>query len=113
FKLRDLAFVLSGSQAQFEVSWNGDTLAIALTSGKPYTPVGSEMSSKGAVNKIGRLSNSPVYLDGTQMAFTAYNIDGNNYFKLRDIGAALNFSVEWNGARQSIEIDTGLPYRPE
>lgn len=113
FKLRDLAFVLSGSKAQFEVSWDGAANAIRLTSGQPYTPVGGEMSSKGAINKVGEPTNSVLYLDGKQVSFTAYNIDNNNYFKLRDIGQALNFSVEWNGATSSIEINTSLPYRPE
>ena len=31
---------------------------------------------------------------------------GNNYFKLRDIGRALDFSVEWDGANNAIIIDT-------
>lgn len=113
FKLRDLAFVLSGSKAQFEVSWDGAANAIRLTSGQPYTPVGGEMSSKGSINKVGKPTNSALYLDGKQVNFTAYNIDSNNYFKLRDIGQALNFSVEWNGATNSIEINTSLPYRSE
>lgn len=113
FKLRDLAFILSGSKAQFEVEWDSAANAIKLTSGRPYTPVGGEMVGKGAINKVGKLTKSAVYLDGKQVSFTAYNIDNNNYFKLRDIGQALDFSVEWNGVRQSIEIDTSLPYRPE
>jgi hypothetical protein len=113
FKLRDLAFILSGSKAQFEVEWDSAANAIKLTSGRPYTPVGGEMVGKGAINKVGKLTKSAVYLDGKQVSFTAYNIDNNNYFKLRDIGQALDFSVEWNGMRQSIEIDTSLPYRPE
>jgi len=38
----------------------------------------------------------------------AYNIAGNNYFKLRDLGQAVNFGVDWDGAR--IIIDTGRNY---
>ncbi len=46
FKLRDLAFVLSGSAKQFEVTWEEDRQAINLTSGEEYTPIGGEMTRK-------------------------------------------------------------------
>lgn len=113
FKLRDLAFILSGSEAQFEVGWNAAANSIQLTTRKPYTPVGGEMSAGSKINQIGKPTSSSVYLNGAKAEFTAYNINGNNYFKLRDIGQAINFSVEWDGARRCITIDTSLPYRPE
>lgn len=47
FKLRDLAFVLSGTQAQFEVGWDGANNAITLTSGQPYTAAGGELALSG------------------------------------------------------------------
>jgi len=33
---------------------------------------------------------------------TAYNIEGNNYFKLRDIGNIIDFGVAWNGLANTI-----------
>ncbi len=36
---------------------------------------------------------SPIYVDGQQVQMTAYNILGNNYVKLRDIGQAVGFNV--------------------
>ncbi|MDR1217732.1 MAG: leucine-rich repeat domain-containing protein, partial [Oscillospiraceae bacterium] len=113
FKLRDLAHTLSGTKKQFEVSWNGETKAISLTSGAAYTPVGGEMSSKGAEAKTAAPTGSAVYLDGTKVSFTAYNIENNNYFKLRDIGQALDFGVEWDGENQTVKIDTDKGYTPE
>jgi Leucine-rich repeat (LRR) protein len=50
---------------------------------------------------------------GKNIAFDAYNIGGNNYFKLRDIGAAFDFGVDWDGQRNTIVIDTGKGYTPE
>jgi hypothetical protein len=113
FKLRDLAYTLSGTKKQFEVGWNGKTNAISVTSGAAYTPVGGEMSSKGAEAKTAAPTGSAVYLDGTKVSLTAYNIKNNNYFKLRDIGQALDFGVEWDGEDQTIKIDTGKGYTPE
>ena len=47
------------------------------------------------------------------MQFTAYNIGGNNYFKLRDIGEAFDFGVDWDQDAQTISINTGKGYTPE
>ncbi len=41
-KLRDIASVLRGSKAQFEVGWNS---AVNIETGKPYTANGSEMKT--------------------------------------------------------------------
>lgn len=47
-----------------------------------------------------------VYVDDTRVYPTGYNIEGNNYFKLRDIGALVGFGVEWDSATQTVEINT-------
>jgi hypothetical protein len=113
FKLRDLAFVLNGTEKQFEVGWNGANNVITLTSKQPYTAAGGEMTDKGAGDKTPTPTSSKIYLDGKEVTFTAYNIGGNNYFKLRDIGAAFDFGVTWDGAKNTIVIDTGIGYTPE
>ena len=113
FRLRDLAFTLSGTEKQFEVRWNGESNAIELTSGMPYTPDGSEMADRSAGEKAPIPTSTRVLLDGTEVQFTAYNIEGNNYFRLRDIGEAFDFSVVWDGDRNTIIIDTTKAYTPE
>ena len=110
FKLRDLAYVLSGTPKQFDVGWDSANNAITLISNKPYTPVGGEMSGSNSGNKIPTPTNSKIYLDGNEVSFTAYNINGNNYFKLRDIGKAFNFGVDWDSANNAIIINTAMPY---
>ncbi|MDR1665040.1 MAG: hypothetical protein LBR83_09000, partial [Clostridiales bacterium] len=50
-------------------------------------------------------------------SFEAYNIEGSNYFKLRDLAYVLNgtakqFNVGYDGATQAITIATGQPYVP-
>jgi uncharacterized membrane protein YgcG len=110
FKLRDLAHILSGSEKQFEVTWDGTTNTIILTSGKPYTPVGGEMQGKGAGDKTPAVTTAKIIKDGKAVSFTAYNIEDNNYFKLRDIGEAFDFGVMWDGATNTIIIDTSKGY---
>jgi hypothetical protein len=79
FKLRDLAYALSGTEKQFAVGWDSAAKCIALTSGMPYTPIGGEMTGKGAGNKAPTAATSRITLDGAAIDFTAYNIEGNNY----------------------------------
>ena len=106
FKLRDLAFTLNGTGKQFDVSWDEAANAIHLTSGYPYTTVGGEMEAKGSGAKIATPTIPKVFLDGKEAPLTAYHIAGNNYFKLRDIGEAFDFSVDWIEESSTIIIDT-------
>lgn len=50
---------------------------------------------------------SPIYVDGQQVQMTAYNIGGNNFVKLRDIGQAVGFNVFY---RNGVQVDSGTPY---
>ena len=96
FKLRDLAKALDGLNTNFEVTWNAAQQRIDLTSKTAYTAVGGEQAALPAGNKAASLTNASVYLDGKPLSLTAYSIGGNNYFKLRDLGDALGFGVDWN-----------------
>ena len=113
FKLRDLAYVLNGTEKQFEVGWDEENNAISLTSGEAYTEVGGEMEGKGDGNQIATPTTAKVYLDGDEINLTAYNIGGNNYFKLRDIGQTFDFGVTWDGEKNTIVIDTSVGYTEE
>lgn len=113
FKLRDLAYALRETGKRFEVSWDAPTKTIALVPGQSYTAVGGEMGGGGTETKNAVPTAARILLDGKAVSFTAYNIDGNNYFKLRDIGQALNFGVDWDSTKRTIAIDTGSAYTPE
>lgn len=111
FKLRDLAKALSGTEKQFEVGWDAANNAISLTYGMAYTPIGDELSLSGNTGiRSAELSSHSVYLDGSKINLTAYNIDGYNYFKLRDVANEINFGVGWDGLTSAITIDTSVAY---
>lgn len=110
FKLRDVAKVVSGTDKQFEVTWDGSKDAINLISGKAYTVAGGELSKGDGTAKNAALSTSLIYKDGVVVLLTAYTIDGSNYFKLRDLGQAFNFNVSWDAASNAITIDTTSNY---
>lgn len=112
FKLRDLAYVLNGSEKQFNVVWSASANAISLVSGKPYAAAGGELAPGSGTIQEALPTTSALLLDGADLALEAYNINGNNYFKLRDLGSALNFGVDWDGAANTVVIDTAKGYTP-
>ena len=113
FKLRDLAMVVSGTTKQFEVTWDGEKNAINLVSGESYTEVGGELAKGDGKDKTGSLNTAKIYKDGEEIQLVAYNIDGNNYFKLRDIAGAFNIGVTWNEITSTVGIDTSMDYVEE
>ena len=106
FMLRDIAYTLSGSPGRFEVIWDRDLLAINLLAGDEYTPVGGEMAPPEDTPASALLNTASVYVDGEVVNIRSYNIGGNNFFMLRDLGDALGFSVEWDAETASVLIAT-------
>ena len=107
FKLRDLAYVFSGTKKQFEVVWDGK---VNLISGQPYTVAGGELVVGDGANRPYAESKNEILIDGVPVSFKAYSIDGNNYFKLRDICKCFDIGVIWDGDLNRIRIDTSISY---
>ena len=104
FKLRDI-----GTLVGFGVEWNGETQTVEINTARttPSTEGISDTAASGAVAKI---SGQKITVDGVQVNMTAYQIDGNNYVKLRDIGKQVDFGVGYDSATASVRIDTDAPY---
>lgn len=113
FKLRDIAYILSGTNKQFDCSYDTPTNAIRLTSGKSYTVVGGEMGAKGTQPVTLTAATSDLYLVANLVEMNAYIINGSNYFKLRDIARALDFYVGWDADNKQIVMDTNRGYLEE
>ena len=104
FKLRDIGMLVG-----FGVEWNGETQTVEISTARttPSTEGISDTAASGAVAKI---SDQRITVDGVQVDMTAYQIDGNNYVKLRDIGKQVDFGVGYDNATASVRIDTDAPY---
>ncbi len=110
FKLRDLAMAVSGSNKQFEVEWDESVGAINLISNKGYTPRGGELA-EGVRGKVQCTpGTSEIFKDRQQVYMKAYNIRGNNYFKLRDMAKLFDIGIGWNPHAETIEINTASSY---
>ena len=105
FKLRDLAQALSGTSSQFEVGWDGATGTVSITTGKAYTSVGGELSAGADKSSTAQVSKQTIQINGvTRSDLSAYNIGGANFFKLRDLGTALGFGVDFNSGTNTAVV---------
>ena len=110
FKLRDIAAMVVGSTKQFEVSWNQAGKRIDLTTDTAYTTVGGELTVPSSQNKSAVLTSATVYKNGYPANYTGYNIDSNNYYKLRDLCRDMNIGIKFDAASKRVDILTNEAY---
>ena len=106
FKLRDVAALLNGTGSQFALEYDAAARQIVLTTGEAYTPDGSELTAGEDQSATAVRSSQSLTIDGESASLTAYNIGGNNYFMLRDLGEALGFEVDYDAATRTMIINS-------
>lgn len=107
--LRDMAVIFNGTQKQFNVEWSYGT--VKITENQSYIGVLNENDSTD--KKQAALSDHTVLIDGIKSHITGYNIDGSNYYKLRDIALFMDFGVSYDNTNRKVIIDTSKAYTPE
>ena len=105
YKLRSLAQFLDNTQCKFNILWNERSNSIEIYTGTGYDTVGNELSN--SVEKAQAYkSNHKLYVDGKEVELKAYTINGNNYFKLRDLSEYLGFAIDYDYAKDRVIIVT-------
>ncbi|MEQ2400537.1 hypothetical protein [Peptoniphilus hominis (ex Hitch et al. 2025)] len=99
FKLRDLAAVLKDTKAKFGVEYK-DAM-VTLTKGADYKVAETDQKEVKAESK-GMLTNDKVMVGDKALTATSYKVDDSNYYKLRDLGEALGFGVDFDKATNTV-----------
>ena len=60
-----------------------------------------------AAGTVAESSWQPIFVNEEQVQMEAYNIHGNNFVKLRDIGQTVGFNVYW---QDGVRVDSASPY---
>jgi len=105
FKLRDIAYILSKTKSAFNVGWNSEdkSITIDFADSQQYSGQGSYSKNENYISEAVK-SNSKVIVNGNEVSAEVYNINGNSYFKLRDIGEWVNAEIQWDKDTSSINI---------
>ncbi len=106
--IRDMAAALSGTAGQFDVALGEETTLFTGVA-YPYGGCGTWESfppivSAAPVDVVTRVDGEARDLDAIQV--TDYNGESHVYYKLRDLGDALGFQVNWD-AQRGTYIETG------
>ena len=108
FKLRDIAFLLNGTESQFSVDYDEAAKAMKIATGEAYAPMGDELGKGKDLSSTAVVSSQTVLVNGKARSdLKAYNIGGYNYFKLRDLSGALGFGVGYDDQTRTIRIESG------
>jgi len=111
-RIRDIAYYLNGTKAQFEVDWFYGS--VNLIPGQPYTPNGSELSTPFSGTRTYKMDSSTTDVNKfwepklKPIVLTDDKGGGYTYYKLRELGEVLGFNVSYiNG---QVVINTNEPY---
>jgi transglutaminase-like putative cysteine protease len=104
FKLRDLAVALSGTVVEFDVLWSEEDRLIELVKSVAYSGGEEANVPIGGTIQI-RANEADLLISGMGVVTqNAYNINDNNYFKLRDIAPYIGFGISYVEATNSVYL---------
>ncbi len=111
-RLRDIAYVLNGTAAQFGVSWKDGS--VIIENGKSYISNGSEMRPPFSGERPYVKLKNPTLIDGEPINLTAILLTsdtggGYTYYRLRTLGKNMGFNVGWSKER-GVYVETGRDY---
>ena len=108
FKLRDLAMLFNGTPNQFSVDWDDEMQTITVGAAMPYTPVGGELSVGEDKSSTAVPSNQSIYtgVGWPISGLSAFNLGGNNYYKLRELSERFGFSVDYDAVTNTVILNS-------
>ena len=106
YKLRDIAYLLNGTNKQFDIVYDTEKLDIIMELGKSYLGDRS-IEDMSSIKKM-KLEEKQVslYLKDEKHQMLGYSVDGNTYMRLRDLVELLEMEVEWSDETKEIVLVT-------
>ena len=106
FPLRGIAYMLRGSGACFDVQWREADGITELKRGTDYSGERPQRlwSVSGTIS--GRAREVVLLTDGQKITLNAYEMAGNNYFRLEDLAPLLRYRTSLRGDGENIHVYT-------
>lgn len=100
FMLRDIGRIVG-----YRIDWDGNTKKITMTKDKTAQNFNGLSAAKHTENV--KKNHQTIVIDGNEYKnMECLNIEGYNYFKLRDLAGAMDFTCDWNNDTNTIMLTT-------
>lgn len=107
FMLRDVGRIVG-----YQVDWDGNTKKITMTKDETAQNFNGLSAVKQAENV--KKNQQTIIIDGHEHKdMECLNIDGYNYFKLRDLAEAMDFICGWDNGTNTIMLTLGKESTPD
>lgn len=104
FKLRDLASLLANTDAGFSVNYIENKNIIEITREGNYTKTKDDLQELKDSNSDPNPSSQKILVDGEEISFNSYSVDGYNYFSLRELGRVIGFYVSFDKESNTVIV---------
>lgn len=111
-KLRDVAAILTATDAKFNVDFNEDK-KVVITTGEVYEKLDTDLVelAEGKVEAI--MGEQAFLLNGEEKMVKTALINQNNYLQLRELGELIGFGVHYNEETKAIELSSKVEEKAE
>ena len=106
-KLRDFAQTLSNTSCRFDVSWDAANQNINLITKTKYSGPATAPATSGS-DQTAYVYNKGLLVNGYTTDVDAYTINGNTYFKLRDLATLVDAYVYDDAGSKEIYVVTEM-----
>lgn len=104
FKLRDLASLLANTDAGFSVNYIENKNIIEISREGNYTKTKDDLQELKDSNSDPKPSSQKILVDGEEISFNSYSVDGYNYFSLRELGRVIGFYVSFDNESNTVIV---------
>lgn len=105
-KLRDIAALLTATEAKFNVGFDKETKKVLITKGEAYEKQENDLTALPEGKQEAVIDERPFVFDGEEKMVETAVINQNNYLQLRQLGELVGFGVHYNEETKDIELSS-------
>ena len=103
-KLRDVAYALKGTKAQFDVGYDEQKNLIMLETNKPYGDSAGNITRTSDNSYMASMQDMNLLVDGKEKKIRSAAIFGYNYIELRNLAELIGFDIDYDASTRTVVI---------
>ena len=111
-KLRDVAALLTATDAKFNVGFNEDK-KVVITTGEGYEKLDTDLVELPEGKVEAEMGQQAFVFNGEEKMVKTALINQNNYLQLRELGELIGFGVHYNEETRAIELSSKVEEKAE